>query len=66
MAAGVLTLAVLANLLLPARWALFVAAGDPQWDAAHERWAVVLAAAVLLWGVCGAEPVRRRHLVRPP
>ncbi|MET7691076.1 ABC transporter [Streptomyces sp. NPDC005483] len=57
-AAGVLTLALLAPLLLPARWALFVAAGDPEWGAAHLRWAVVLAGAVLLAAACAVEPVR--------
>ncbi|MER5216110.1 ABC transporter [Streptomyces sp. NPDC002838] len=64
-AAGVLTTAVLAPLLLPGRWALFVPVGDPRWDAAHDRWAVVLVGAVLVWGVCGPEPLRR-GLLRSP
>jgi hypothetical protein len=37
---------------------------DPR--AAHERWRVLLGAAVLLWAVCGAEPVRRRRAGRLP
>ncbi|MFE9444787.1 ABC transporter [Streptomyces sp. NPDC006602] len=63
-AAAVLTTALLAALLLPARWSLFVPTDDPRWDAAHDRWAVVLTAAVLVWGACGPEPVRRGHLLR--
>ncbi len=58
-AAGLLTTAILAQLLLPDRWSLFVPTGDPQWQAAHERWALVLAAATLVWGACGPEPLRR-------
>ncbi|WP_225889107.1 ABC transporter [Streptomyces resistomycificus] len=67
-AAGVLTTAVLAQVLLPDRWSLFVATGDPRWEAAHERWALVLALAALVWGACGPEPVRRgfRFLRRRP
>lgn len=57
-AAGVLTLALLAPLLLPARWDLFVPVGDPDWEAAHLRWATVLAGAVLLGAACAVEPVR--------
>ncbi|MFE1838741.1 ABC transporter [Streptomyces sviceus] len=57
-AAGFLTLGLLAPLLLPARWDLFVAVGDPNWQAAHVRWAVLLTAAVLLGAACTAEPVR--------
>ncbi|MFF4060877.1 ABC transporter [Streptomyces sp. NPDC001668] len=57
-AAGVLTLALLAPLLLPARWDLFVPVGAPDWEAAHLRWATVLAGAVLLGAACAVEPVR--------
>ncbi|WP_020122938.1 hypothetical protein [Streptomyces canus] len=57
-AAGFLTLGLLAPLLLPARWDLFVAVGDPNWQAAHMRWAVLLAAAALLGAACTVEPVR--------
>ena len=57
-AAALLTLALLAPLLLPARWDLFVPAGDPGWETAHLRWAVVLAGAVLLVAACVVEPVR--------
>ncbi|WKX10429.2 ABC transporter [Streptomyces sp. NL15-2K] len=63
-AAGVLTTAVLAPLLWPGRWTLFVPVGDPRWEAAHQRWAAVLVAALLVWGVCGPEPLRRRR-IRP-
>ncbi|MFC9130488.1 ABC transporter [Streptomyces sp. NPDC057099] len=59
LAAGLLTSAVLALLFWPGRWALFVPVQDERWAAAHDRWAVVLAVAVLV-GVLGAgEPVRR-------
>jgi len=57
-AAALLTLAVLAPALLPTRWDLFVAPGDPAWGPAHTRWAVLLGCAVLLWVVCGPEPLR--------
>ncbi|MFJ4204984.1 ABC transporter [Streptomyces sviceus] len=57
-AAGFLTLALLAPLLLPTRWDLFVAVGAPNWQAAHVRWAVLLAGAVLLGAACAPEPVR--------
>ncbi|MCW6010938.1 hypothetical protein K1W54_41285 [Micromonospora sp. CPCC 205371] len=54
---------VLALLLsrLPERLAMLVAPGDPRWEAAHDRWAALLAAAVvgLLWA--GHEPVRARR-----
>ncbi|EPD57201.1 hypothetical protein HMPREF1211_06931 [Streptomyces sp. HGB0020] len=59
-AAAFLFTAVVAPLLLPDRWALFVAPGDARWEAAHQRWAGVLVGAVLLWGMCLPEPVRRR------
>ncbi|MER7568989.1 ABC transporter [Streptomyces sp. NPDC097941] len=57
-AAGVLTLALLAPLLLPTRWDLFVPVGDPDWTAAHGRWALVLTSAVLVGVACAREPVR--------
>jgi hypothetical protein len=54
---------VLAFLLsrLPERLALLVVPGDPRWEAAHDRWAVLLAVAVagLLWA--GHEPVSARR-----
>jgi hypothetical protein len=56
-AAGLLTLALLAPLLLPTRWDLFVPVGDPNWEAAHVRWAVVLVGAALLGAACAPEPV---------
>ncbi|MEU0947713.1 ABC transporter [Streptomyces canus] len=61
-AAGFLTLGLLAPLLLPTRWDLFVAVGDPNWQTAHVRWAVLLAAAALLGAACTVEPV---HGLRP-
>lgn len=57
-AAGLLTLALLAPVLIPSRWDLFVQAGDPGWEAAHLRWAALLAAAVLTGTACAPEPVR--------
>lgn len=57
-AAGLLTVALLAPHLLPSRWDLFVLVGDPGWAAAHVRWAAVLAGAVLLGAACAAEPLR--------
>ncbi|MEU0587095.1 ABC transporter [Streptomyces sp. NPDC006132] len=58
-AAGLLTSAVLVMLFWPGRWALFVPVEDDRWAAAHDRWAVVLAGAALVGGVCAGEPVRR-------
>ncbi|MFC8431978.1 ABC transporter [Streptomyces sp. NPDC057253] len=57
-AAGLLTLALLAPALIPSRWDLFVPPGDPAWAAAHVRWAVVLTTAVLMGAACAPEPVR--------
>ncbi|KUN08234.1 ABC transporter [Streptomyces yokosukanensis] len=58
--------AVLAPLLLPARWALFVAPADPRWAAAHERWAWVLAGAVVVGAAQLREPLVRRPVLRSP
>jgi hypothetical protein len=63
--AVLLTAAVLAPLLLPPRWALFVDVTDDRWAAAHERWQVLLVAAAVLGAVCTREPVRRRRAARP-
>ncbi|AQS68889.1 ABC transporter [Streptomyces pactum] len=60
-AAALLLTAVLAPLLAPESWALFVTPDDPRWPAAHDRWAVVLGAAAVVWGVCGPEPLGRRR-----
>jgi hypothetical protein len=59
-AAGLLTSAVLVLLFWPGRWALFVPVEDERWAAAHDRWAVVLAAAVLAGALGVVEPLRRR------
>ncbi|MEJ1201027.1 MULTISPECIES: ABC transporter [unclassified Streptomyces] len=58
-AAALLLAAVLAPLLAPESWALFVPPEDPRWPTAHDRWAVLLAAAAVVWGVCGPEPLGR-------
>ncbi|MGA5896855.1 ABC transporter [Streptomyces venetus] len=58
-ASGLLTSALLALLFWPGRWALFVPVEDERWGVTHDRWAVVLAGAVLI-GVLGVtEPLRR-------
>ncbi|MFI2714751.1 ABC transporter [Streptomyces collinus] len=59
-AGGLLATAVLVMLFWPGRWALFVPVEDERWSAAHDRWAVVLAGAVVLGAVCAVEPMRRR------
>jgi hypothetical protein len=58
-AAGLLTSAVLAMLFWPGRWALFVPVEDDRWAAAHDRWAVMLAGAVLAGALGAVEPLRR-------
>ncbi|MER7055421.1 ABC transporter [Streptomyces sp. NPDC000351] len=60
-AATLLLTAVLAPLLMPESWALFVPADDPRWSLAHDRWAVLLGAVAVVWGACGPEPVGRRR-----
>ncbi|MFF5650023.1 ABC transporter [Streptomyces collinus] len=59
-ASGLLATAVLVMLFWPGRWALFVPVEDERWSAAHDRWGVVLAGAVVLGAVCAVEPMRRR------
>lgn len=54
-----LALAVLGPLLAPGSWALFVTPDDARWAVAHDRWAVLLGAAVVVGAVCATEPVRR-------
>ncbi|MGV9695000.1 ABC transporter [Streptomyces sp. NPDC003470] len=65
-AAALLVTAVLGPLLIPAEWALLVVPDDPRWPAAHDRWAVLLAAVVVVWAVSGPEPLGRRGRRRPP
>ncbi|MFJ8191215.1 ABC transporter [Streptomyces sp. NPDC096094] len=64
-AAALLLAAVLTPLLAPESWALFVLPDDPRWQAAHDRWAVLLAAVAVAWAACGPEPVGRRRGRRP-
>ncbi|WP_260845366.1 ABC transporter [Streptomyces sp. SLBN-31] len=59
-AAALLFTAFLTVLLWPERWPLFCSPGDPKWGEAHERWAWLLAGALLVLGVCLREPVRGR------
>ncbi|MFA3876750.1 ABC transporter [Streptomyces sp. MMCC 100] len=59
-AASLLLTAVLAPLLAPEGWALFVQAGDPRWSAGHDRWAVLAVAVALAGAACGPEPLGRR------
>ncbi|MER6803900.1 MULTISPECIES: ABC transporter [Streptomyces] len=61
-AAALLLAAVLAPLLAPESWALFVPPGDERWAAAHDRWAVLLCAALVVAAVGAAEPLRRGRL----
>ncbi|WP_186778291.1 ABC transporter [Streptomyces salinarius] len=69
-AAALLLTAVLAPLLAPEGWALFVQADDPRWSVGHERWAVLAATVGLAGAACGPEPLgrgrgRRPALIRP-
>ncbi|MET9410466.1 ABC transporter [Streptomyces sp. NPDC002935] len=59
--AGLVGASFAAALLLPDRWALFVATSDPHWDDAHRRWAGVLVVAALTGVFSLAEPLRRRR-----
>ncbi|MFE0796222.1 MULTISPECIES: ABC transporter [Streptomyces] len=59
--AALLLAAVLAPLLEPDGWALFVPPEDPRWPQAHDRWAALLVAVAVAWTVCGPEPVGRRR-----
>ncbi|CAM5253218.1 ABC transporter OS=Streptomyces tendae OX=1932 GN=GUR47_25675 PE=4 SV=1 [Streptomyces tendae] len=58
-AACLLLTAVLAPLLAPEGWALFVQGEDPRWSAAHDRWAVLVAVAAAVAALCGPEPLGR-------
>ncbi|MFF9780283.1 hypothetical protein ACF1HJ_42440 [Streptomyces sp. NPDC013978] len=60
-AGAVLALPITAGVLLPPRFALFVAPVDPHWDDAHVRWAAVLVTALVAWLLCAPEPRRRRR-----
>lgn len=54
-AGALLALTTVTALLPPERWGLFVALGNPHWEPAHQRWAAVLAVAVLCWACCVGE-----------
>ncbi|MFI9585760.1 ABC transporter [Streptomyces sp. NPDC052236] len=54
-----LVLPVMAGVLLPPPFALFVPLGDPRWEDAHLLWSGVLAAVLAAWALCGPEPHRR-------
>ncbi|MGW1258656.1 ABC transporter [Streptomyces sp. NPDC002513] len=49
-------------LLLPERWALFVAADTPGWAAAHQRWAALLTLTLVTGATLLPEPLRRCRL----
>jgi len=57
-AAALLTLTMATALLPSERWGLFVPLGSPHWDAAHQRWATLLAVAALCWACCVGEAFR--------
>jgi hypothetical protein len=57
-----LALAVLGPLLTPGSRALFVTPDDARWAAAHDRWGVLLCAAVVVGAACATEPRRRLAL----
>ncbi|MFC8424450.1 ABC transporter [Streptomyces sp. NPDC057236] len=59
-AASLLVGSVLGPLLTPASWALFTTPGDERWAAGHDRWALLLCAALLVGAACATEPRRRR------
>ncbi len=50
---------VLASFRIPERWALLAWPG-PEWDAAHHRWGLLLAVALLVLPWCTRDPARRR------
>jgi len=51
---------VLGTTRLPERWALLVGPG-PSWEPAHQRWALLLAAAVLVFLHCIRDAARRGY-----
>ncbi|MGW1596721.1 ABC transporter [Streptomyces sp. NPDC002343] len=65
-ATALLVTALLAPLLLPADWPLFVPPGDPRWDTAHDHWAWLLAAAGTVGLLTLHEPLRRPFRRRSP
>lgn len=54
--------AILAPLLCPGSWALFVTPDDPRWGVAHDLWTLLLCAVLVAGAVCTTEPVRRLRL----
>jgi hypothetical protein len=61
-AAALLLTGLVAPLLMPDRWTLFVQPHADRWDEAHRSWAWLLAGAALVWAACLLEPVRRRRV----
>ncbi|MFH9041572.1 ABC transporter [Streptomyces sp. NPDC017966] len=61
-AGSLLVGSVLGPLLIPGSWALFTTPDDVRWAAAHDRWAVLLCAAVVVGAACATEPRRRLTL----
>ncbi|MEU9189609.1 ABC transporter [Streptomyces sp. NPDC048484] len=57
-ATWLLTTAAAAYLLLPDNWTLLVAPGDPHWNSAHDRWAVLLVVATAIGIRACTEPLR--------
>ncbi|MFI2379518.1 ABC transporter [Streptomyces sp. NPDC018964] len=64
-AGALLVGSVLGPLLTPGSWALFTTPDDARWAAGHDRWAVLLCAAVVVGAVCATEPGRRLTLRGP-
>ncbi|WP_245685487.1 ABC transporter [Streptomyces yerevanensis] len=61
-AAALLLTGLVAPLLMPDRWTLFVQPHADRWDEAHRSWAWLLTGAALVWAACLLEPVRRRRV----
>jgi hypothetical protein len=54
---------ILASFQVPERWALLAWPGT-EWEAAHQRWGVLLGAAVLVLAWCTCDPARRGAAAR--
>ncbi|MEV0558545.1 MULTISPECIES: ABC transporter [unclassified Streptomyces] len=60
--AWLLSTAAAAFLLLPDGWALLVTPDDPRWADTHERWAILLAVALVVGTRACVEPLRAWRL----